>query len=157
MDTEAVAGMRLVSLDGFPSLATFIASDPDHTSLVFKRFDKLAARNLLYLQSELAELQAKQDHFDVQDLSLENGSRRNRECAMNWESFSAASQEPDNEKQKERMKLVIDIRAKLKEYRISPLLSCTTYPAHVKCRRSVDVRKFTRNAETTSSSHFFRN
>lgn len=48
------------SLDGFPSLAEFIASDPDHTSLVFRRFDKLAARNLLYLQSELAELEAKQ-------------------------------------------------------------------------------------------------
>jgi hypothetical protein len=50
-------------LDGYPSLAEFIASDPDHTSLVFRRFDKLAARNLLYLQSELAELEAKQVHI----------------------------------------------------------------------------------------------
>jgi hypothetical protein len=47
-------------LDGFPSLAQFISSDPDRTSLVFRRFDNLAARNLLYLQSELAELEAKQ-------------------------------------------------------------------------------------------------
>jgi hypothetical protein len=50
---------RIRPLDGFPSLADFIASDHDRTSLVFKRFDKLAARNLLYLQSELAELEAK--------------------------------------------------------------------------------------------------
>jgi hypothetical protein len=46
-------------LVGFPSLADLIGSDPDRTSLVFRRFDKLAARNLLYLQSELAELEAR--------------------------------------------------------------------------------------------------
>jgi hypothetical protein len=50
---------RARPLDGFPSLANFIASDHDRTSLVFRRFDKLAARNLLYLQSELAELEAR--------------------------------------------------------------------------------------------------
>lgn len=47
------------SLLGYPSLARFIASDSDRTSLVFRRFDRLAARNLLYLQSELAELEGK--------------------------------------------------------------------------------------------------
>jgi hypothetical protein len=50
---------RTRPLDGFPSLSEFIASDHDRTSLVFRRFDRLAARNLLYLQSELAELEAK--------------------------------------------------------------------------------------------------
>ena len=49
-------------LDGYPSLAEVISSDPDRTSLVFKRFDKLAVRNLLYLQSELVELEAMQVH-----------------------------------------------------------------------------------------------
>lgn len=49
-------------LDGYPSLAEAISSDPDRTSLVFKRFDKLAVRNLLYLQSELVELEAMQVH-----------------------------------------------------------------------------------------------
>jgi hypothetical protein len=47
-------------LDGYPSLAEDIASDPDRTTLVFRRFDKLAVRNLLYLQSELVELEARQ-------------------------------------------------------------------------------------------------
>lgn len=115
MDTEATAGMTLAPLDGFPSLASFIASDPDHTSLVFKRFDRLAARNLLYLQSELAELQTRQDEFDAEDQVLGLGNFHAKECAMNWESFRDAA-EADNEKQKERMKLVTDIRAKLKEY-----------------------------------------
>jgi hypothetical protein len=50
---------RTRPLNGFPSLSEFIASDHDRTSLVFRRFDRLAARNLLYLQSELAELEAK--------------------------------------------------------------------------------------------------
>jgi hypothetical protein len=50
---------RVRPLDGFPSLSDFIASDHDRTSLVFRRFDRLAARNLLYLQSELAALEAK--------------------------------------------------------------------------------------------------
>lgn len=49
-------------LDGYPSLAETISSDPDRTSLVFKRFNKLAVRNLLYLQSELVELEAMQVH-----------------------------------------------------------------------------------------------
>jgi hypothetical protein len=115
MDTEATAGMSLVPLDGFPSLAAFIARDPDHTSLVFKRFDRLAARNLLYLQSELAELQAKQDQFDAQDQALGMGNFHAKECAMNWESFRDASK-ANNDQQKERMKLVVDIREKLKEY-----------------------------------------
>ncbi|KAH6851651.1 hypothetical protein B0T12DRAFT_484158 [Alternaria alternata] len=108
--------MTLVPLDGFPSLAAFIASDPDHTSLVFRRFDRLAARNLLYLQSELAELQAKQDEYDAQDQGLGMGNFHAKECAMNWESFRDAS-EANNDQQKERMKLVVDIRGKLKEYR----------------------------------------
>ncbi|KAH7074132.1 hypothetical protein FB567DRAFT_190544 [Paraphoma chrysanthemicola] len=117
MDPEASAGALIAPLDGYPSLAAFIASDPDHTSLVFKRFDKLAARNLLYLQSELAELQAKQDQFDTEDQSLEHGSLESKACAMNWERFRHASGEVDNEKQRERMKLVTDIRTKIKEYR----------------------------------------
>lgn len=51
-------------LSGFPSLVAFIASDRDRTTLIYKRFDELAARNLLYLQSELAKLQAQQHLYD---------------------------------------------------------------------------------------------
>jgi hypothetical protein len=39
----------------------------ERSTAIFKRFDRLAARNLLYIQSELAELQAKLDEFDRQD------------------------------------------------------------------------------------------
>jgi hypothetical protein len=117
MDTEASAGMSLVPLDGFPSLAAFIASDPDHTSLVFRRFDRLAARNLLYLQ------------FDAQDQGLGMGNFHAKECAMNWESFRDASK-ANNDQQIERMKLVIDIREKLKEYSKNIIARCLEWLGH---------------------------
>jgi hypothetical protein len=72
-------------LDGFPSLAAFIASDRDRSTLIYKRFDELAARNLLYLQSELAELHAKQRAFDQEDLTADMPTKQ---CARNFSSRS---------------------------------------------------------------------
>lgn len=117
-DVEST-GSSLRPVDGFPSLADFISSDPDHTSLIFKRFDKLAVRNLLYIQSELAELQAKQEQFDAEDQSIEHGSREAKECAMNWETFKGRAD--SDEDLRKRLQLVRDIRAKMKEYRTYPL------------------------------------
>jgi hypothetical protein len=106
---------RTRPLNGFPSLSEFIASDHDRTSLVFRRFDRLAARNLLYLQSELAELEAK--HYDAEDQSIEFGDADAQECAKSWESFRDAAEDVNNARQSSRMKLVKQIRLKLKEYR----------------------------------------
>jgi hypothetical protein len=113
---EEMAHPTLVALDGFPSFSTFIASDPDYSTLVFKRFHPLAMRSLLYLQSELAEMQARQEQYDAEDQSIEHGDLHTKECAMNWETFRYAAKQPGNEKQEKRMQLVIDIRAKMKEY-----------------------------------------
>jgi hypothetical protein len=44
-------------LDGFPSLAHFMSEDTE--GAIFHKFDRLSARNLLYLQSNLNELRAK--------------------------------------------------------------------------------------------------
>jgi hypothetical protein len=49
-------------LDGFPALSNFMGADQEGT--IFQRFDRLSARNLLYLQSNLNELQAKLDKLD---------------------------------------------------------------------------------------------
>lgn len=103
------------ALDGYPSLADFLASDRDRTILAFKRFDRLAVRNLLYLQSELAELQSRQDAYDAQDISIEDGDLAAKQCARNWGAFTDAVKKGD-EKQKDRMELVIEIRKKMKEY-----------------------------------------
>lgn len=114
-DLEA-SSASIRPLDGFQSLSEFIASDFDHTSLVFERFDKLAARNLLYLQSELSNLQAQQDVLDAEDRSVEHGDRVTKECAMNWEAFSTAAATRDP-KQEKRMELVQKIRKAMTEYR----------------------------------------
>ena len=116
-DVEARAH-ALRPLHGFPSLAEFIASDRDHTSLVFRRFDKLAARNLLYLQSELAVLETEQEAFDAQDSDILN-DLETKECAMNWEKFKAEAENQGNERQRKRMELTLKIRKKLKEYSMS--------------------------------------
>jgi uncharacterized protein DUF6594 len=96
-------------LSGYPSLAAFIASDKDKSTAIFKRFDRLAARNLLYLQSDLAELQAKLDDYDEDD---RNGSLTIKESARNWEAFKQRTA-TDNI---ERMRLVLELRCKIKEY-----------------------------------------
>jgi len=52
-------------LDGFPTLANFIAEDND--AQIYRRFTRLGARNLLYLQSIVIGLEKKLGDFDRQD------------------------------------------------------------------------------------------
>lgn len=101
-------------LTGFPSLAAFIASDQDKTTFIYKRFDELAARNLLYLQSELAELQHRQYAFDQADMSAD---METKQCARNYADFEKAAASSSDTRQKERMSLVLQIRRTMKEYR----------------------------------------
>lgn len=95
--------------DGYPALAEFIASDRDGSTAIFKRFTRLAARNLLLLQGELADLQAQLDAFDEEDTS----ALETLQSLRNWEDYKARQKsEP------ERMELVRKIRSTLKEYRM---------------------------------------
>lgn len=59
---------RLKPSDGFPLVADKIASDADKTTTIYRRFDRLSARNLLLLQGELAELETLQNRYDAEDL-----------------------------------------------------------------------------------------
>lgn len=99
-------------IEGYPSLAAFIASDPDKTTLIFKRFDRLAARNLLHLQSELARLQAEQDGLDEQ---ASQEDLHSKQCLRNWEDFKKAVE--TDPKQQRRHDLALEIRKTMKEYR----------------------------------------
>jgi hypothetical protein len=49
---------------GYPRLAAFIANDEDKSTTIFRRFQRLSARNLLYLESELADLEEEQSRLD---------------------------------------------------------------------------------------------
>lgn len=127
-------------VNGFPSLAAFIASDRDYTTLISKRFDRLAARNLLHLQSELARLQRKLDSMDfasTQDIGTES-TLRMKQYLRNWDDFILASN--DLSAEKERFELVKCIQATLKGYR--KLFQSRTYNTREKTyasRRSTAV------------------
>lgn len=104
-------------VNGYPELASFIATDRDRTTLIFKRFDRLAARNLLHLQSELARLQAKLDRLDQpsqemgEDIEQMLAAGR---CLRNWETFKSAAEQSVQEQ--ERLVLYKDIQMTLKDY-----------------------------------------
>jgi len=110
MDIEKRAGMKEY-LSGYPSLAAFIASDPDQTSAIYKRFNRLASRHLLHLQSHLADLQAEQDRLDCEQ---HKEGRETKQYSRNWVVFcDAASRDAQ---QKRRKELADQIGQTLKEY-----------------------------------------
>ena len=111
--------IEVTYIRGYPSLAKFIASDPDKSTVIYRRFDRLSARSLLYLQSELAELEARQDLLDAEDL---NSAIEVKESASDWSTFKDRSEAPDNEHDRIRMKVVLEIRDKIKEYSESSTL-----------------------------------
>ncbi|KAJ5988573.1 hypothetical protein N7481_003783 [Penicillium waksmanii] len=114
-------GSELHYVKGFPSLAQFIANDYDHTTFIFKRFDQLSARNLLYLQSELADLQALQDKYDREDIKT---SWEAKEGRRDWEKFKSRADLTNGEfpEDQKRMELALNIRKTLKEYKKAILL-----------------------------------
>lgn len=103
--------VELAQLEGYPTFAEFIAKDRD--AAIYRKFERLSARNLLYQQSELHDLerQLKQlDHEDAEDID----NRAAQEAAVNWEHFSKdTSREAEH-----RRSLQTDIKTKLKEYRM---------------------------------------
>ncbi|KAL2845201.1 hypothetical protein BJY01DRAFT_214391 [Aspergillus pseudoustus] len=115
-------GFELQYVKGFPSLAQFISRDYDHSTFIFKRFDELSARNLLYLQSELADLQALQDQYDREDVKA---SWEEKEGRRDWDKFKSKASSSGNGKfpeDEKRMELALKIRAALREYKETILL-----------------------------------
>ena len=103
-------------IKGYPSLAVFIASDRDKSTAIYRRFDRLSARNLLYLQSELVELEARCDRYDAEDAEDFGRPTDEKETASNWVKFKEKAAETGNIREKNRMETALEIRAKLKEY-----------------------------------------
>ncbi|CAH0025574.1 unnamed protein product [Clonostachys rhizophaga] len=135
---EEQANISVHYVTGFGELASLIASDEDQTTAVYKRFDKLAARDLLYYECELLELEALQDQYDREDSldarkpdNADNLQRRIRTNARDWVSFKhramkeAEANDKSDERWKKRMDLAMEVRSTLKEYREALLLNST--------------------------------
>jgi len=89
---------------GYPALATFIGSDKDF--FIFRKFNVLSARNLLFLQDELSELEEELNAIDL--VELRRGDLRD------LRSLSSRREDENLE----RKKLMGLLSVKIKEYRM---------------------------------------
>lgn len=115
-------------LNGFPTFAAYIASDPELT--IYRRFDFLGARNLLYLQSELMALEAELKEYDALDFIQEG--KENMDVMLSsrsWQVFANKARDCKSEEAK-RMKVILKIRVLTKEYREYPLICYQSFHTH---------------------------
>ncbi|RYP14827.1 hypothetical protein DL765_006128 [Monosporascus sp. GIB2] len=105
--------------EGFANVARWIALDNDNETFVYGKFDELAARNLLYLQSELLVLEKQLNELDKNDANSEDLDLK--DAARTWETLTQQS-DTGNEEMRVRMDLIVRIRVKLKEYHEALLL-----------------------------------
>jgi hypothetical protein len=105
-------------------MASKIASDIDKTTTIYRRFDELPSRNLLFYQAELAELEDLQREYDKEDLNEKD--QVSIECQRDWSEFDkhAAEEGLVQKREKEKMELAMKIREKLEKYRMSHVQQC---------------------------------
>ena len=101
---------RRVYVNGYPSLADFIASDKEQSASVYRSYQRLTSRNLLYLEAELFELERQQDELDSLDLK---GDLTAKQYARDWATLSTST-DPRCIKRRE---LLEKVKVKIKEYR----------------------------------------
>jgi len=118
--------------DGYRAVAAWIARDPDNETFIYRRFDQLSARNLLYLQSELLALEKRLEKLD--DETARSADMELKDSARRWEVFARNAETRAEERT--RMDIVVEIRAKIKEYRksenlylLNKLLAYFAHPA----------------------------
>lgn len=97
-------------LEGYPTVAQFISQDSDAS--IFRSFQKLSARRLLYLQSQLADLEAQLERLDSLDAETQYNTAA-RKAAGSWAHYSG-SNDPTVQ---EHRTLQISIGKTLTEYR----------------------------------------
>jgi hypothetical protein len=99
--------------DGYPALAEWIARDVDGDTYMFRKFDRLAARNILHLQARLVALEYEIDQLDEQarqckDPNVKLSSRR-------WETLMEQAKIPDG-LEEARVQKLDELKVLLKEY-----------------------------------------
>ncbi|KAI1150520.1 hypothetical protein F4825DRAFT_397815 [Nemania diffusa] len=125
-------------LEGYAAVAGWIALDPDSETFVFRKFDKLAARNLLCLQSELLSIEKELALFDSQDAEAARDDLRAKDTARTWETLVSRSR-AGHEGSKRRMELLELLRSKIKEYHEALLLQSQVAQLHRPNQRVLDT------------------
>ncbi|TVY84455.1 hypothetical protein LSUE1_G001279 [Lachnellula suecica] len=98
---------------GFALVASKIALDADKTTTIYRRFDELSARSLLFYQAELAELEEQLKENDEEDSAARD--EVSVECQRDWSEFERSAEE-GVERERRRMVLVMSIREKVEKY-----------------------------------------
>ncbi|KIV85583.1 hypothetical protein PV11_01261 [Exophiala sideris] len=116
MPSDEEKGNGPEELVGFADVASFLADDKEHSSSIYRRYERLAARNLLYLQAELRELELELEELDRDDTDARSDVA-DMLAAMDWQDApdSATEDNSPNEKEARRKKLIFKLRGKIKE------------------------------------------
>ncbi|KAF2273434.1 uncharacterized protein EI97DRAFT_461095 [Westerdykella ornata] len=99
--------------DGYPALAAWIARDPDNEALVFRKFGRLGARNLLHLQSRLIALEKELDELDED--ARRSDDLEARQSLRRWETLMKYAGDKQRGEKKTVEKLE-ELRKVLREY-----------------------------------------
>lgn len=142
-------------LEGYPSFSNFIAKDKD--AAIYRKFENLSSRNLLYLQSELHDLERQLeivDHEDAKNIDNE----RAQGAARHWTHFSIDS---DNQAVARRT-LQETIRVKIKEYHEAMVLESKILSLNPPSSRTLrDVNRWFNSSSTPAlwgrDEHLFDN
>lgn len=105
--------------NGYPALAEWMARNPEYETFIFRRFDRLSARNLLHLESQVSQLEWRLELVDGRALQQTIQNPQNLEMSRSirsWEVFSERAQDHSLLEHR-RMALVNEIGEKLKQYR----------------------------------------
>jgi hypothetical protein len=104
--------------NGYATVASSIAQDPDNETYVFRRFDGLTARNLLNLQGELLALQDDLDALDEKAASSPDPKLHS--SMRSWAALVENAKDShgrNGEEERKRLKIAGDLEVKLRKYR----------------------------------------
>lgn len=99
--------------DGYPALAAWIARDPDNETLVFRKFERLAARNVLHLQARLIALEHEINQQD--EAARQSVDSKTRQSSRRWETLVECARDASRQETK-RLKSLDELKTLLKDY-----------------------------------------
>ncbi|KAK5654077.1 hypothetical protein OQA88_7757 [Cercophora sp. LCS_1] len=105
-------------VDGFARYAAFIAGDHDKSLAVYKRFDRLAHRVLIYYVARLSELEAELARLDQEDLvdaDLSSCAKSLAELEATAEFFHVTTSEELSAMSKEQQERRVELAQKAEE------------------------------------------
>lgn len=107
---------------GVPRYAAYIASDVDKSTTIYRRFDRLAARNLLCLEAEMSYIETSLDSIDNR-LQAERSTHAD-DLLADWDSLLRECNHPDGHLARQIRDLTMELREKIREYCESCGLLC---------------------------------